>query len=403
MATFNIMDAINELQKERNLPKEDLIGALESALASAYRKNFGPNTNVEVKITDRVTVYAIKDIVEAVEDDQNEMTLVEAKKIDEAAEVGDQVTIEVTPKEFGRIAAQTAKQVIIQKIREAERRLTFEEFQERVGQVVIAKVQRYERGDVYLSYQGAEMIMPSREQIPGERYRPGDRVKGIIEEVAKTTKGPQIVLSRGSTRFLERLFEQEIPEIEEGYVRIESVAREPGVRSKVAVSSVDEHVDPVGACVGLKGSRIQVIVNEVQGEKIDIVHYSDNLFDFVSAALSPARPLRIDYDEVDERVAVVVPQHQLSLAIGKEGQNVRLAARLTGLKIDIISADEIGDIETAELFPDRAAKAAAGQQPAAPEGPAPEGQVPEAASELPPADAGASTEDDEIPNENDMN
>jgi len=338
---FNINDAIDEIQKEKNIPRDELIGALESALASAYRKNFGPTSNIEVQIeADGIKVYSVRDVVEEVEDEVGEITLTEALKERSDAVIGDRLRDEITPTRFGRIAAQTAKQVIMQKIREAERRMTYDAFVEKVGNLVTGKVQRFDRGDILIEYSGLEMIMPVREQIPGERYRAGDTIKAIISEVNRTAKGPQIVLSRGNREFLCKLFEQEVPEIQEGIVRVKSVAREPGVRAKVAVASLDEHVDPVGACVGLKGSRIQVIVNEVQGEKIDIVHWSEDIMTFVSAALSPARPVRLDYEPEENKITVHVPQNQLSLAIGREGQNVRLAARLTNVKIDITSADD---------------------------------------------------------------
>ena len=341
MAGFNINEAINEIQKQKNIPRQELISALESALASAYRKNFGPTSNIEVQIAeDGIKVFSVREVVEIVEDDTMEITLEMARKEAGLIEIGERLRNEITPARFGRIAAQTAKQVIMQKIREAERRLTYDAFIEKVGTLIVGKVQRFDRGDILIDHLGLEMVLPGREQIPGERYRPGDRVKALISEVNKTAKGPQIVLSRASKDFLSRLFEQEIPEIQEGLVRIKSVAREPGIRAKVAVASVDENVDPVGACVGLRGSRIQVIVNEVQGEKIDIVHWSEDIRAFVSAALSPAKPIAMDYSEQEAKVTVHVPQNQLSLAIGREGQNVRLAARLTNVKIDITSADD---------------------------------------------------------------
>jgi transcription termination/antitermination protein NusA len=341
MTGFNISEAINEIQKEKNIPREELVSALETALASAYRKNFGPSTDIEVVIAeDGIKVFSVQDVVEVVEDPVMQIALGTAQSMEDDIGVGQKLRREITPERFGRIAAQTAKQVIMQKIREAERRLTYDAFIERIGTLIVGKVQRFERGDILVDHMGLEMVLPGREQIPGERYRPGDRVKALIAEVNRTAKGPQIVLSRTSREFLMRLFEQEIPEIQEGIVRVKSVAREPGIRAKVAVASTDGNVDPVGACVGLRGSRIQVIVNEVQGEKIDIVNWSDDIREFVSAALSPARPVMLDFDPDENKVVVHVPSSQLSLAIGREGQNVRLAARLTNVKIDIMSAED---------------------------------------------------------------
>ena len=343
MAGLNINETINELQESKNIPREELITALESALASAYRKNFGPSSNIEVQITDQgIKVFSVFEVVDEVEDETLHISLEEAKQKKESGDVavGELLKEEITPDRFGRIAAQTAKQVIMQKIREAERRLTYGAFIEKVGTLIVGKVQRFDRGDILVDHMGLEMLLPSSEQIPGERYRSGDRVKALISEVNKTAKGPQIVLSRANKEFLAKLFEQEIPEIQEGLVQLKSVAREPGIRAKVAVSCDDENVDPVGACVGLRGSRIQVIVNEVQGEKIDIVNWSEDIRAFVSAALSPAKPISIEYSERAATVTVCVPKNQLSLAIGREGQNVRLAAKLTNVKIDIVSADE---------------------------------------------------------------
>ncbi len=338
---MNIMEAIEELEKTRNIPRDDLINALRNALTSAYRKNFGPQGRIEVELDDQgIRVYSILDVVEEVSNPKVEISLEEARKLDETAEVGGVVRREITPDTFGRIAAQTARQVITQKIRETERRLTYEMFASRIGELVVGRVQRFEKGDIYLEYGGRELVLPHKEQIPGERYRQGDPVKAVIMEVRNTGKGPEVVVSRASREFLVKLFEQEIPEISEKIVRIRAVAREAGVRSKVAVESLDETIDPVGACVGFKGSRIQAIVNEVQGEKIDIIPYSEDVNEFVSAALSPAMPVRLEYDPDEQRVTVLVPSNQLSLAIGREGQNVRLAAKLANVKIDIVNADE---------------------------------------------------------------
>lgn len=345
MTDFNISEAINELQKQKNIPRGELVEALETALASAYRKNFDVTGNVEVKISDTgINVFSAFQIVDEIDDAKVEVTLAQIE--DENPDgliVGDIYREEVTPDSFGRIAAQTAKQVIMQKIREAERRMTYDAFAAKIDTLIVAHVQRFDRGDILVNHMGVEMVLPVREQIPGERYRNGDIVKAVVAEVNRTAKGPQIVLSRANHSFLARLFEQEIPEIQDKLVSIKGVAREPGIRAKVAVSSTDKNVDPIGACVGLRGSRIQVIVNEVQGEKIDIIHWSEDIGKFVGAALSPVKPVNIDYDAKTNKVTVHVPRNQLSLAIGREGQNVRLAAKLTNVRIDITSTEDNED------------------------------------------------------------
>ncbi len=363
METFNINEAIDELHKLKRIPREEFVDALESALASAYRKNFGPSAEIIVEIRDGIRVYQVKAIAESIEDEDAEITMDEAKSVPEAelavfdeegnilewlpnedlqlsAALTSKIRWEVEAKQFGRIAAQTAKQVMIQKIRDAERRKTYEEFSGRIGDLIVGRVQRFEKGDICIDYNGMEIVMPYKEQIPGQRFRQGDRLKVLIAEVQQTNKGPMVIASRANKDFMRKLFEEEIPEILEGVVQIRALAREAGVRSKVAVHSLDDNIDPVGACVGLKGSRIQAVVNEVQGEKIDIIHWSDDIHRFVSAALAPAKPIQLNYFEEEGKVQVVVPQHQLSLAIGKEGQNVRLAAKLTNVKIDITSMGE---------------------------------------------------------------
>jgi N utilization substance protein A len=344
----NIGRAIDELGRQKRISKEELIMALESALLSAYRKNFGAAPNVHIEVGDGIRVFATKEVLEpeAVLDDRSQMALADANAINPDLKVGDTLKVEITPKQFGRIAAQTAKQVIIQKIREAERRLTFDEFEKRRLELIVAQVQRFEKGDMYLDYNGIEIVMPAKEQIPGQRFRQGDRIKAVIVDVARTSRGPQVVVSRADREFLLRLLEKEVPEIQEGIVLIKSIAREAGVRSKVAVRSTDHNIDPVGACVGLRGSRILTVVGETQGEKIDIVPHSDDIRTFVAAALSPAKPIRLTYSEEEGRVQVIVPEHQLSLAIGREGQNVRLAAKLTNVRIDIIPPMEVNGINS---------------------------------------------------------
>ena len=341
----NIGKAIEDLGKQKKISKEELIMALESALLSAYRKNFGTAPNINVEVAEGIRVFATKEILETeITDARTQVTLAEAQVVSAEAKIGETVRIDITPRQFGRIAAQTAKQVIIQKIREAERRLTFEEFEKRKGELIVAQVHRFEKHDMYLDYNGHEIVMPQKEQIPGQRFRAGDRIKAVIVEVSRSTRGPQVIVSRGDREFLRCLFEKEIPEIQEGIVQIKNIAREAGIRSKVAVRSIDSNIDPVGACVGLRGSRIQTIVGEVAGEKIDIIPFSEDIRAFVAGALSPAKPLRMIYSPEESKVQVIVPEHQLSLAIGREGQNVRLAAKLTNVKIDITAASEVGDL-----------------------------------------------------------
>ncbi len=330
--------ALAEIEREKGISVDVLLEALEAALISAYKRNFGSLQNVRVNIdrsTGEIKVYARKTVVEAVEDDRSEISLDNARERDPKYEIGDIVEIEVTPRDFGRIAAQTAKQVVVQRIREAERGIIFEEFSNREGDIVTGIVQRQDQKNVYIDLGKTEAILGPTEQIPGEEYKQNDRIKTYIVEVKKTTKGPQILVSRTHPGLLKRLFELEVPEIHDGIVELKSVAREAGARSKIAVYSRDENVDPVGACVGPKGMRVQTIVNELKGEKIDIVKWSQESAKFVANALSPAKVLDVRIFENEKIARVVVPDYQLSLAIGKEGQNARLAAKLTGWKIDI--------------------------------------------------------------------
>lgn len=284
--------------------------------------------------------FARKNIAEVIEDERLEIQLSEAKKIDSNYEVGDVIEIEVTPKNFGRIAAQTAKQVVVQRIREAERGIIYEEFSNRESDILTGIVQRIEQKNVFIDLGKAEAILAPSEQIPFEQYKHGDRVKSYIIEVKKTTKGPQILVSRTHPGLLKRLFELEVPEIHDGIVEIKSVAREPGMRSKIAVYSRDEDIDPVGSCVGHKGMRVQTIVDELKGEKIDIVKWNADPVKYIANSLSPAKVLSVEVNEIEKVSKVIVPDYQLSLAIGKEGQNARLAAKLTGWKIDIKSESQ---------------------------------------------------------------
>lgn len=340
------LEALDQLEKERGIKKEVLLEALEAALVSAYKKNFSSAQNVRVQI-DRVTgevkVFARKVVVDKVEDPRLEVSLAEAKEIDPRYEVEDIVEFEVTPREFGRIAAQNAKQVVVQRIREAERGIIFEEFADREGDIVTGIIQKFEQRNVLLDLGRAEAILAAGEQMPNDVYRPGERLKAYVLEVSRTTKGPQILVSRTHPGFLKRLFELEVPEIHDGTVEIKAIAREAGARSKMAVFARDPNVDPVGACVGPKGLRVQAVVNELRGEKIDIIKWSSIPEEFVSSALSPARVLRVSLEEEGRVARVLVPENQLSLAIGKEGQNARLAAKLTGWKIDIKSEPQEAD------------------------------------------------------------
>ena len=340
------LDALKELAAEKGVEEEVLFDAIEAALISAYKRNFGSAQNVRV-VLDRHTgayhVYAIKTVVEEVFDDVEEISLAQARTINPDYEIDDTIEIEVTPANFGRIAAQAAKQVVVQRVREAERGIIYEEFMSREGDIITGLVSRVENRNVFIDLGKTEAVLAPTEQIAGETYEHGDRIKAYILEVRKTTKGPQIVVSRTHPGLLKRLFELEVPEIQEGIVEIKSVAREPGMRSKIAVYSKDEAVDPVGACVGHKGLRVQAVVDELGSEKIDIVKWNEDSAKFIANALSPAKVVSVAVNE-DEKVSrVVVPDYQLSLAIGKEGQNARLAAKLTGWKIDIKSESQAAE------------------------------------------------------------
>lgn len=338
------MQAFEQLGREKGIAPEVLFDAIEAALISAYKRNFSSAQNVRVALdrdTGEIHVYARKAVVEEVTDPRLEISLPEARELDPRYELEDVVELEVTPKNFGRIAAQTAKQVVVQRIREAERGIIYEEYSSRESDIVTGIVQRIEAKNVFVDLGKAEAILQPSEQIPGEVYRHGDRVKTYIIEVKKTTKGPQILVSRTHPGLLKRLFELEVPEIHDGIVEIKSVAREPGLRSKIAVHSRDENVDPVGSCVGHKGMRVQTIVNELKGEKIDIVKWNADPAKYIANALSPAKVVAVDVNETEKASRVIVPDYQLSLAIGKEGQNARLAAKLTGWKIDIKSESQV--------------------------------------------------------------
>ncbi len=348
--------AITQLSAEKNLPKGVVLTAVESALTSAYKKEeFSANQNVAVKInpnTGTVEVYAEKTIVEKPTDKRLEITLAEAKKIKSDAKIGEAIMVESTPANAGRIAAQTAKQVILQRLHEAEHSAIFEEYADREGEVVSGIVQRFEAGQVNIDLGRTEAILPSTEQVRTERYRIGQRLKVVLLQVARTGKGPRVIVSRSHPELLRRLFELEVPEVNNGTVEIKSIAREAGFRSKIAVAAKQEGIDPVGCCVGLRGIRIQNIVSELSGEKIDVVQWSPEPVTFIANALSPAHIVTVEMNKEEQAATVIVPDRQLSLAIGKEGQNARLAAKLTGYRIDIKSASMV---ETEKL---EAAKAA---------------------------------------------
>jgi len=338
------INAIGDLEKERGISAEILFDAIEAALITAFKKNFESNANVRVSM-DRengdIHVYAQRTVVEEVEDDTLEISLKDAKEISKKYEVGDIVENEVTPKNFGRIAAQTAKQVVIQRIREAERDATFNQYLGKEGDIVNGLITTLDKRGLVVNIGKTEALILTQELIPGETFKVGQRVKAYITKVEKNLKGPQVFISRTHPGLVKRLFELEVPEIYEGIIEIVSVAREAGSRTKMAVMTKMENIDPVGSCVGAKGTRVQNIINEIHGEKIDIIEWSPNMAQYIASALNPAEVLAVDVNEEEKTAKVVVPDNQLSLAIGKEGQNARLAARLTGFKIDIKSETQI--------------------------------------------------------------
>jgi N utilization substance protein A len=361
----DFMLAINQLCAERKLSRDVVLEAVEAALISAYRRNFGSATNIEARIepnTGEVQVFALKEVVETVQDRKTQISVDEVGRIDPDVKLGETVRVESTPQDFGRIAAQTAKQVILQRIREAERDAQYSAFADSAGEIALGTVQSvdYHSGDVIVNLDGAEAILPAREQVPNERYRRGNRLRAYVVDVRRGNRGPRIMLSRRSPALLRRLLELEVPEIFNGTVEIKAIAREAGSRSKVAVHATQEGVDPVGSCVGVRGGRIQSVVNELGGEKIDVVQWDPEVSGFIANALSPAKVMNVllsDDPDTGKTATVIVPDRQLSLAIGKEGQNARLAAKLTGWRIDIKSATEtaeetLGRLEEAALSPE---------------------------------------------------
>ncbi|KKK39564.1 transcription elongation factor NusA [Mesobacillus campisalis] len=346
-----LLDALTVLEKEKGISRDVLIEAIEAALVSAYRRNFNQAQNVRIDLNlanGSMRVFARKEVVEEVFDPRLEISLEDAQRLNPNYAVEDVVELEVTPKDFGRIAAQTAKQVVTQRVREAERGIIYSEFIDREEDIMTGIVQRLDAKFIYVSLGKIEAILPVNEQMPNESYKPHDRIKVFITKVEKTTKGPQIFVSRTHPGLLKRLFEIEVPEIYDGTVEIKSVAREAGDRSKISVHSENAEVDPVGSCVGPKGTRVQAVVNELKGEKIDIVKWSDDPVIFVANALSPSKVLDVIVNEEEKATTVIVPDYQLSLAIGKRGQNARLAAKLTGWKIDIKSET---DAREAGIYP----------------------------------------------------
>lgn len=341
-----LMVALELLEKEKKINKDDLLATLRAALANAYRKYYNAGEAVEVDIDEKggIRVHTQKTIVEEVEDSANEITLEEARLINEKYQVGDVVVLETTPKNFGRIAAQNAKQMLVQHIREAERGRMYSEYQSKENDVILGTVQKNEKRGVLIEIGSTETLMPLHEQAPGEVYRPGQKLLVYVTEVRNTPKGVQITVSRTHPGLVRRLFEREVPEIANGTVEIKSVAREAGSRSKIAVCSNNPNVDAVGACVGQKGARVAAVLRSLGDEKVDIVKYSEEPSVFITESISPAKVLKVTVDKESNAATVVVPEFQLSLAIGKEGQNARLAAKLTGWKIDIKSDKETGEV-----------------------------------------------------------
>ena len=350
MSNNELLEALNILEQEKNISKDTLLEAIENSLVTACKNHFGSSDNVKVSIdpeTCEFHVFQEKTVVETVEDPVEQISLVNAKMINSKYEIGDVVNIEVQSKEFGRIATQNAKNLILQKIREEERKVVYDQYFEKEKDIVTGVVQRYIGKNVSVNLGKADAILTENEQVKGEKFEPTERIKLYVVEVKNTTKGPKILVSRTHPELVKRLFEAEVTEVRDGIVEIKSIAREAGSRTKIAVWSNDPDVDPVGACVGMNGARVGAVVNELRGEKIDIINWSDNPAILIENALSPAKVISVMADPDERTASVIVPDYQLSLAIGKEGQNARLAARLTGYKIDI--KNETQAIESGEL------------------------------------------------------
>jgi N utilization substance protein A len=338
---------IDQVAKDKGIDRAEIISALEEAMKQAARREKGADREIDARYNEElgeVELFEFRQVVDEISDPTTQITLARAREFDPEAEVGDEIGVKLDTSGFGRILAQTAKQVIIQRIREAERDNVYEEYKDRQGEIVNGIVRRFEKGAIIVDLGRAEAVLPLREQVPRENYRPNDRLRAYVLEVNKNAKGSQIVLSRSCIEMLTKLFEQEVPEMYEGIVTIQSAAREPGGRSKIAVASRDSDVDPVGACVGMKGSRVQAVVQELRGERIDIVPWSPDPARYVCSALSPAQVSKVIIDDAGKSMDVIVPDDQLSLAIGRKGQNVRLAVQLTGWKIDIKSESKMREL-----------------------------------------------------------
>ena len=340
-----MLGALDALEQEKGVKKEIVIEALEAALVSAYKRNYGQAQNVEVEFDQKkgnIHVYAVKEVTDEVFDSRLEVSYQDALEINKAYEVGDTIRFEVTPKDFGRIAAQTAKQVIMQRVREAERSIIYNEYSQYENEIMQGVVERRDNKFIYVNLGKIEAVLSKQDQIPNEEYQAHDRIKVYVSKVENTTKGPQVFVSRTHPDLVKRLFEQEVPEIYDGTVEIVSIAREAGDRTKMAVRSTDPNVDPVGTCVGPKGHRVQLVVNELHGENMDIVKWEEDPSDYIANALNPAEVIAVQFNGDNEHTCtVIVPDYQLSLAIGKKGQNARLAAKLTGYKIDIKPESEV--------------------------------------------------------------
>lgn len=356
------MAAINQICDEKNIPRDKVLETIQAALRAAYRKDYGNREeNIDIELNEGAnfaTVFLIKEVVKKVENEYTEMTVAEAKKYKKTPKVGDEVRIDVTPMEYGRIAAQAAKQVIIQRIQEAEREVMYDNFKDRENELINALVHRVEHQQVYVNLDNKiTTMLPPDQQIPGEQYYGGQRIKLYLDKVIKTTKGPQLVISRTHPNLVRKLLELEIPEIKSGVVDVKGIAREAGVRCKVSVSSNDEKIDPIGSCVGQKGVRVQNIMDELNGEKIDIIPWTDNQEEYIKIALAPAKITFIKLDEGEKRASCYVNPDQRPLAIGKNGQNVRLASELTGWEIDILDISELDEKSAAKAAEEGKAEA----------------------------------------------
>jgi len=350
--SYDILEALTQIAREKNLDLQYVVETLESSLLSAAKKKYSNADNIFVKIdpqTGEIDIHALKTVVTNVTDPNLEISLQEAKEIDDSAEEGDEVEVYIGFEEFGRNAIATAKQLMIQKVREAEREMIFEEYSKKIGELVTGSVQQIDKGDLIINLGRAEAVLPSDQQIPREKYRQGERVRAFIFDVRRNQRGPQVILSRSHDGLIHKLFELEVPEIFERIIEIKAIAREPGERAKIAVSSADERVDPVGACVGIKGVRVQSIVRELSNERIDIVQWHPDPEILMARALSPATVVKIESIPEDQAMTVVVDDEKLSLAIGRQGQNARLAARLTGWRINILSESEYSEIKRKEV------------------------------------------------------